>query len=174
MEKGKKRFEPYKFRKYNKDFSKLFEKEKLNLIRLMGNNVKIEHIGSTAVPNLGGKGILDILIGAEKKQIPKIKSLLIKNNYLFRPKGGTKKRLFFRKDYYYDNKLIRYHIHLTFLTSNVWKHDLFVRDFLIKNKKIAREYENIKKQGIQLSKGSGKIYKKHKHHFLQNLINNLK
>jgi GrpB-like predicted nucleotidyltransferase (UPF0157 family) len=45
----------YFFRPYNPIFPKLFENEKIRLRKALGKTVQIDHIGSTAVPGLGGK-----------------------------------------------------------------------------------------------------------------------
>jgi GrpB-like predicted nucleotidyltransferase (UPF0157 family) len=51
---------------YNSFYSELFTREKIKLASSLGDTVHIEHIGSTAVANLGGKGIIDIMIGIPK------------------------------------------------------------------------------------------------------------
>lgn len=52
----------YVFKPYNPVFSKLFETEKKRLSNYLTGLFRIEHVGSTAVPGLGGKGIIDIYI----------------------------------------------------------------------------------------------------------------
>src|SRR3989344_2814880 len=58
----------YKFEKYNPIYKILFQKEKAKLIKIFPKS-QIEHVGSTSVPDLGGKGIIDIAISAPKNQI---------------------------------------------------------------------------------------------------------
>ena len=49
---------------YNSDWPKLFEAESSLLLGTLGDSVaKIEHIGSTAVPGLVSKPIIDIMVG---------------------------------------------------------------------------------------------------------------
>lgn len=57
----------YVFRPYDPIFPKLFIKEKNRLKKFLGRTVLIEHVGSTAIPGLGGKGIIDIAIAAPDK-----------------------------------------------------------------------------------------------------------
>lgn len=80
----------YKFRKYNPDFPKLFNLEKVRLSKILEKS-KIEHIGSSAVKGLGGKGIIDIAIAVSKKSLVKTKHLLQKVGYIFKENGGLKK-----------------------------------------------------------------------------------
>ncbi len=55
----------------NQDFDenkKIFEREKNELLKNLGSNVSIEHVGSTAIPNMVGKNIIDILVGAKDEK----------------------------------------------------------------------------------------------------------
>lgn len=56
----------YVFRRYNSKYELLFNKEKAKLKKILPK-AKIEHVGSTAVKGLGGKGIIDISIIVPKK-----------------------------------------------------------------------------------------------------------
>jgi GrpB-like predicted nucleotidyltransferase (UPF0157 family) len=42
----------------------IFDYERAQLASILGEGASIEHIGSTAVPGLGGKPVIDILVGA--------------------------------------------------------------------------------------------------------------
>jgi len=161
--------EKYKFRKYNPDFPRLFNREKIKLKKILKDAI-IEHIGSSAVKRLGGKGILDIAIAVPKKDLTKTRKILEKNNYLFRPGGGTKERLFLTKYYKYSGKERLVHLQLSFSDSQSWKNQLLVRDFLRINKKAREDYARIKTEAVKFAKGDGKKYRKYKHQFLQNLI----
>tara|TARA_Y100000310_G_C20476036_1_gene712459 strand:+ start:125 stop:637 length:513 start_codon:yes stop_codon:yes gene_type:complete len=160
--------EKYHFKEYNSKFPKLFQKEKIRLKKLLGK-VMMEHIGSTAVPNLKGKGIIDIVIGVDKKNIPKFKNKLIEGKYVFLPKAGEKNRLFFERDYKYCGMVRRVHLHLTYYKSDVWKRMISVRDYLKKHPREKKRYEKIKKDGVMICKGEGKIYREYKNKYLNNL-----
>ena len=49
---------------YNPQWAKLFEKEKQHLIKCIPTVIikRIEHFGSTSIPNLAAKPIVDILV----------------------------------------------------------------------------------------------------------------
>ena len=51
----------YVFRGYSKRFLVLFAYEKKKLRQILPSAL-IEHFGSSAVPNLGGKGIVDVMV----------------------------------------------------------------------------------------------------------------
>jgi len=161
-------FKKYKFRKYDSRYPKLFQQEKIKLRKILGKSLKIEHIGSTAIRGSGGKGVIDILIGANKKNRNKIKNKLQKNNYRV-PVGGDKNRIFLEKDYKHKRKIRRVHLHLVLKNSSAWKTPLKMREILRKDKKLAKEYGKIKRKAIKKAKGKGKIYRDAKKKFLDKL-----
>lgn len=91
--------EKYKFRPFKKNFSLLYKKEESKLKKILNKSAHIEHIGSSAVNGLGGKGLIDIIIGVSRKAVIPTKRNLEKAGYEFRPNAGDKNRLFFMKDY---------------------------------------------------------------------------
>lgn len=162
------RFEKYKFREYNPKYKIFYQREKDKLKKILPKNIQIEHIGSTAILGLGGKGIIDILMGVNKKDISKIKKKLQKHHYSF-PIGGHKNRLYAEKDYKSKGKIRRLHLHIVQKNSKEWKNPLKVRNQLKKNKDLAREYTKLKKKSIKIAKGEGKIYKNYKKSFLDRI-----
>ncbi|MDD5192344.1 MAG: GrpB family protein [Candidatus Nanoarchaeia archaeon] len=157
----------YKFDKYDKKYPYLFEKEKYKLKNLLASS-KIEHIGSTAIPSLGGKGIIDILISVPKKELKKVKNKLINKGYIFKESGGDSERLFFEKDYGIFRKR-RIHIQLTFNNSNIWKKSIKFRNVLVKDKKLREEYSLIKETAVKLGK-ERKEYRDFKKEFIENVL----
>jgi len=158
----------YVFRPYDPKFPKMFENEKEILKILVNKDAKIEHIGSTAVPGLGGKGIIDIIVSVKKDYIEETKKILENNGYIFRPEGGDDERLFFRTCYMEDKNERRIHIHLTQKNSSTWKKLLKVRDYLRKHKKEAMEYSEIKRKASESCKGKDE-YVKMKEPFLKRI-----
>ena len=80
MQIKKMNFKKYKFREYNEKYPMLFKKEKSKLKKIFPKNAVIEHIGSTAIPNLGGKGVIDLYVTVKNKEIKNTKKKLISNN----------------------------------------------------------------------------------------------
>lgn len=56
----------YVFKPYSNIFPELFQKEKERISSNLKELLVIEHVGSTAVPGLGGKGIIDSAIAVDK------------------------------------------------------------------------------------------------------------
>src|SRR3989344_8427173 len=161
--------EKYKFRNYDKKFPLLYRREKYQIEKVLPKEVYIEHIGSTSVVGLRGKGLIDIIIGVSKSKINKIKIILIKSGYGFIPDAGNKNRLFFIKDYISKGKTRRVHLHLVEYGSKEWFGPIAVRDYLRTNKKEHQRYEKIKRKAVKIAKGGGEKYRKAKNKYLQKL-----
>jgi GrpB-like predicted nucleotidyltransferase (UPF0157 family) len=159
-------FKKYVFRKYDKHYPVWFRLEKRRLQSVVPNQSQIEHIGSTAVPGLGGKGIVDIQIGVAKSAMARTKNKLIVSGYDFRPKGGNEQRHFFQKDYPHKNGIRRVHIHLSPINSYELKHTIALRDMLRQNPRLARQYAAIKRHAVKIAQGDIKKYKQAKRLFL--------
>jgi len=155
--------EKYCFKSYKKDYVKQFNSEKKILQKIFNKKVRIDHFGSTAIPSLGGKGIIDIVAEVPKKDFLKSKRILEKNNYEFKP--STKTRWFFKK--YYKNRKV--HVHLVYKGTTEFMRAIAVRDYLIRNKKEAKKYANIKKKAVKHADGIGQKYRDYKKPYLENL-----
>ena len=79
-------------------------------------------VGSTAIPNLGGKGIIDIAIAVAKEEMQPSSLNLQKLEYEFRPSFSNADRFYFIA-YLPDPEegTRRYHIHLTHPSTKEWK-----------------------------------------------------
>lgn len=160
--------EKYSFKKYSENYHKLFLREKCRIKRYLPKSV-IEHIGSTAVPGLGGKGIIDVLITVPKREINKTLRLLIRQDYDYRASGGDNERKFLQRIIRYAGKERRIHIQLTHNSSYTAKSVLAVRDYLIKHPDQLKKYAWIKKEAVRYAKGEGKKYREYKDSFLKRI-----
>ena len=172
MEKrNRSKIKKYKFRRYKFYYPLIFKREKKKLQRIFGRNFQIEHVGSTAIKGLGGKGIVDIQVSVPKKQLEYFKNLLIKKKYVLHPNKKRGDRLYFVKDNSYINKI---HIHLTRKGSVIEKDTLAFVNYLRKNKKHRKRYSEIKKQGIKIAKGESKKYKEYKKKIIKEILKEIK
>jgi len=140
--------EKYKYKPYNPIYPSLFKNEEIRIRKILGSKITIEHIGSSAIPNLGGKGIIDIYIIANKLKIKKISELLEhKLDYVFHQDNGDTERLFFtysKKDN--EGKEEIYHVHLSNNENPDFFQKTIFRDYLKSNSNMAKKYDDIKKQ----------------------------
>lgn len=150
----------YVFKPYSNTFPDLFEKEKQRIRAHCKADLTIEHVGSTAVPGLGGKGIIDIAIAATKANIEPISKQLQDLGYEYRPTFSTPDRFYFILDLPdAEEESRRYHIHLTFLESNEWKELIGFRDYLRNHPAELKEYAELKKQAALTANQDGKQYR---------------
>jgi GrpB-like predicted nucleotidyltransferase (UPF0157 family) len=135
---------------YNPAWPEMFEQEKKHLLRCLPTGLikRIEHFGSTAVPNLAAKPIIDILVEVISLEETKQKIVPILESqgydYFWRPSFGDDIPPFYAWFIKRDLKGNRTcHIHMVEKDFVHWER-LFFRDYLIEHHDIAREYQDLK------------------------------
>ena len=151
----------YVFKPYSEIFPELFDDEKERITRSIGTAALIEHVGSTAIPGLGGKGIIDIAIAVDKGDLETVSKQLQDLGYEFRPTFSTPERLYF-VIYLPDpeEETRRYHIHLTDPKSNEWKELVGFRDYLRSHPEEVQEYADMKRKAAIEANHDGVKYRK--------------
>jgi GrpB-like predicted nucleotidyltransferase (UPF0157 family) len=140
---------------YQKNWPQKFETEKEKLSEIFGQGaIMIEHIGSTSIPGLAAKNIVDIGILIEHAEdANKYVGELEKLGYTFN--GTSTERHFFRKYQNDDN----YHLSIAYQDrGSFWNRQILFRDFLIANPKYTEEYQNLKKDLIEKDPTGGDEY----------------
>ncbi|MBS0653154.1 MAG: GrpB family protein [Verrucomicrobia bacterium] len=164
----------YVYKAYDTLFIELFQKEKERISTHVPHILAIEHVGSTAVPGLGGKGIIDIAIGTEKSSIEGVSKELVRLGYEFRANGSTEDRLFFRIDLPDPKEPVRrYHVHLTVHQSSIWKELVGFRDYLAAHPDEMRQYAEMKKSAASSANDDGEAYRKLKDPFIAKIIKSI-
>lgn len=135
---------------YNTKWPGLFNSEKKLLKATLGKlAIAISHVGSTAVPGLCAKPILDIMVSvfSIKKAEKKISDFEL-CGYRVKPReeDPVPGRLFFLKDV---AGLRCFHLHVTEAGSTFCKQHLLFRNILRKDAKAAQAYARLK---LRLSK----------------------
>ena len=155
---------------YNNEWIGQFKRIKAELYStLVKLNPKIEHIGSTSVPNLAAKPIIDIQVGIENSyDLDKTIEPMINNHYIYyeiynsvmpnrRLFVGLKDKKFIRKfrNIYSREDLIPHekinqlgltHIHIWEHETDDWNRHIAFRDYLREHSEIRSQYESLKKQ----------------------------
>lgn len=132
---------------YDPRWPQMFEEERARLEAAIGNEVEvIEHVGSTAVPGLAAKPIIDMLVGV--KAIGAFKSCvrpLAKLGYAYKPwvEGVLPERRYFSKDT--DGKRT-HHLHMVSTTSSFFRVHRGFRDWLLQHPDDALAYEKLKRE----------------------------
>ena len=151
----------YVFKPYSKIFPELFRKEKERITSHIKTALEIEHVGSTAVPNLGGKGIIDIAVAVKKGDMDSVSKQLQSLGYEFRPAYSTPDRFYFiifLPDPEEESR--RYHVHLTYPQNSEWKEFLGFRDYLRNHPEDLQEYAEMKKRAALEANHEGERYRK--------------
>lgn len=160
----------YFYKPYSKIFSGLFLKEKERISFFLKNALAIEHIGSTAIPHLGGKGIIDIAIVVAKEEMEYSCNILQKLGYEFRLSFSTADRFYLIA--YLANPeegSRRYHIHLTYPSSKDWKELIGFRDYLRAHPETVEKYATLKKHAATVANQNGEQYRKMKEPIFQKI-----
>ena len=129
---------------YNPGWITEFENESNKIKQILGNILhKSHHIGSTAVPGLAAKPIIDILLEVTSLDQLDNKSIDFENlAYEVKGEFGIKGRRYFRKGG--DSRTHQIHAFESG-DHNVLRHLVF-RDYLIAHENIAKEYGALKMQ----------------------------
>ena len=155
---------------YSKDYAVYFEKEKqLILHQLNDPSIKIEHIGSTAIPDLISKPIIDMVLGLESIDLKDIQGLIPKLEQLgyhymhdfgdrhFLAKGPESNRT--------------HHLNLVIFQDPVqWQEKIQFRELLITNPDLRQAYQEKKQELQSQSANNRQQYTKLKSKFIQELI----
>jgi GrpB-like predicted nucleotidyltransferase (UPF0157 family) len=127
---------------YDAAWAELFERERAALTPVFdGRAVGIEHIGSTSVPGLCAKPIVDVLVGLRElgltdEQIEGMARL----GYDYLGEHGLPGRLFFRKE------PRTHHVHVVEHGGEVWERQITFRNALRADEDERRRYDEFKRQ----------------------------
>src|SRR3990167_7682419 len=129
-----------------------FEIKMLQEVLPENHIIDIQHVGSTAIPGMLAKPIIDIQIAAKSLEIIKPIAIdaLKKLGYEFWFENPDPERMFFVKGMppYGDKRT--HHVHIVEPTSRHWQGKILFRDYLRAHPEVANVYVNLKKELAQL------------------------
>jgi len=137
---------------YDPVWPELFRQEREHLLSCLPHDLvrRVEHFGSTTVPGLAAKPIVDMLVEVTDLQLTKIRIAPVLESqgydYFWRPTSGDDVPPFYAWFIKRDPRsgARTHHIHMVEdHFSDHWDRLLF-RDYLIKHPDVAREYEALK------------------------------
>lgn len=163
---------PVRIVDYDPRWQKLYEEEKRRILDVIGHLVvRIEHIGSTTVPNLGAKPTIDVMAAVNhlsnaKKCIEPLQRI----GYEYQPghEVTMPERRFFRKGDPPEEQ--HYHLHMVELTSDFWKRHLLFRDFLHTHPEVAQKYYELKKRLANEYGSDRESYTEAKTSFIESVV----
>lgn len=151
----------------------LFEEERVRLLATTGTLLAaVEHVGSTAVPGLASKPIIDIMGGVRDlgevtryvadlegigyEYVPQYEVFIPERRYFRKPRTGQGART--------------HHLHIVELTSDFWRRHLLFRDYLRTHPVAAREYADLKRRLAAEYGDDGRGYTDAKGPFIESIL----
>lgn len=128
---------------HNPEWENQFNYEKKRIINAIGNElIEIEHIGSTSIPRLIAKPIIDLMVGiSDLDDVAKLITPLARIEFEYVPKPELVDRYFFRKGEWGKGTA---HLHICEMNGVEWTEKLLFRDYLRLHPSVASEYAFLK------------------------------
>ena len=147
-------------------------KEEANKIKkaLKDIFVNIYHIGSTAIPTIKAKPIIDIMVEVKDiNEVDRYNKQMEKSGYVALGEYGITKRRFFQK----VGRRRTHHVHIFEEGSPQIKKHINFRDYLIAHPKIAKEYSRLKEKLAKKYQYDINKYQKGKDSFIKRIDKSL-
>lgn len=144
-----------------------YEREGAEIAAALGGlMVGIEHVGSTSVPGVPAKPIVDILVGVRdfdeaRGSVAPMTDL----GYTYRGEDGIPRRHYFVKG---DPRT--HHVHMVEVRSESWRVTLRFRDSLRRHPHLAREYAREKERLARAHADDREAYQREKDKIVESLL----
>ena len=144
-----------------------WKQQYLDEVKLLKQNfclskLEYEHIGSTSIPNIKAKPIVDIIIGV--RDFPPQREIieeLEQSGYTYMREMSVPDRLYFIK-----RGLKNFNVHIITFQGCVWNDDILFRDYMINHPEEAQEYSNLKEEILRSGVDDLLEYSKRKADFI--------
>jgi GrpB-like predicted nucleotidyltransferase (UPF0157 family) len=128
-------------------WSAMFEQERLRVQAALGPIVvTVEHVGSTAVPGLAAKPIIDLLVGVRSLPEARVSCVeplqALRYRYMAEYESWLPNEMLFRKGV---PGPWTHHVHLMEPTCSRWEEFTLIRDYLRHHQEVASAYADLKR-----------------------------
>ena len=155
---------------YDPDWPCRFEAERGLLLDAIGAWLaagSIEHIGSTAIPGLAAKPVIDVMAGVESLEGSRAAlAILERHQYCYAPYRTEVMHWLCKPSPAFRT----HHLHLVPLGSPLWVEQLAFRDYLRTHRDVALEYEALKRRLAEAHRYDRQAYTVAKAPFVQRVI----
>ena len=152
----------------------MYNKIESELRKDLGEDIPINHVGSTAIPDMIGKNIIDILVGAsDEKMFKELTEYFVQKGYRASEKSKTDIYQFFASREG-ETSSGDSHIHLIMIETERYNEFIILREYLLNNKEEATNYSSLKKKLIESGIVERKEYKNKKSEYVTKLIERAK
>ena len=153
----------------------MYEKERVSILACAGHRIRrLDHIGSTSVPGLGGKPVVDMLAGVDSAaEADECVQLLESVGYTDVDPCNED------PDWYYCLGKQRrtepigdhmFHLHLARYPSDFWKKHILFRDYLRTHADVAQDYYELKKELASKYRENRPAYTDAKTEFIESIV----
>ncbi len=155
--------------RYTKKWAKLYKEEEERLESILKKfEFEIEHVGSTAIPGLSAKPIIDIAIAVDTIELVKeVGQTLSWYGYDLLDEIDTKGQILARKG---TDKCRTHYIHIVTLMSDRWINTNLFKRYLLEHPQTVKDYEKLKKQLAKQYKNERTTYTANKNDFIQGVL----
>lgn len=165
---------------YNPQWKQSFDAIKMvlnNALKEYSTAIDIQHVGSTAIPGMVAKPILDIdIIIKEKSLLSSITTHLQDLGYIKRGDQGIPGRFAFRQSSEYvpftdpNTKKQSHHLYVCYSDSLALKNHLLIRDALLNDSQLVARYSQLKMGLVNQKNMSREKYTIQKTEFILELL----
>jgi GrpB-like predicted nucleotidyltransferase (UPF0157 family) len=147
---------------YDPNWPRLFEEERALIERVLPADrvLAVEHAGSTAIPGLAAKPIIDIFLAV--RSIEMARTALVAPieaiGYVYWAENPDKARMFFVKGMPPYGERRTHHIHIMEPSNAAWQRTLIFRDYLRAHPDEAERYQQLKRDLAQHHRSDREAY----------------
>jgi len=158
---------------YNSKWKEYFETEKdLLLKKFPGVFLEISHGGSTSVPGMKAKPIIDMFVAlGQLDDYKKVKNELEELGYEYRGEEGVPGRQLFAKG---PPERRTHNLQLTTKDNEQWTNHILLREYYIKHPDVMRKYESLKETLAEKYPNDRSSYSKGKNDFVNSVLKKCK
>lgn len=155
---------------YDKNWEKEYKEEEELLKKVLKDKIiEIHHIGSTSIPGLLAKPVIDILIVIEDlNDINEVDDLLKDYDYENRGQQGVSDRYFFAKG---PEDARTHYLHFTTKNSNTYYNQTYFKRYLMEHPSALKEYCDLKNKLAKKYSNERAKYTQGKNEFITNIVN---
>lgn len=150
--------------------ARLFKSVQQELRRVLGDDIFIEHIGSTAVKRMWGKNIIDIVIGvSDEREVEKTVQKLERHKF-FRGRNHASGSYIFMASRQSETKSGDVHLHVVVRQSEAFNDFLSLKAYLCANGRAVSDYVAHKRFAVRQAQNDRERYKALKSLFMAKII----
>ena len=154
---------------YDEIWQEEYKKEEKLLKDVLGERIKeIHHIGSTSIPGLKAKPVIDILVVINDfDEIQEIEKELSSYDYENRGHQGVADRYFFAKG---PEEARSHYLHFVEPNSNTYYNQIYFKRYLLEHQEYIKKYCDLKQELASKYANERPKYTQGKNEFITNVI----